>query len=534
LPATVSNIRFERVKMTNAQRTFLQISGCSGNNFVKNCNFNNAGFELNPYQGAGLALGGNDVGNYEISYDTIQNTYLNNFYSYASGTINFHDNILDSADVVSGVINPQKNASVLLSVTKLPTTWQVYNNKIGWSNNNVAIVLYGPAESNSCIQAGNVDNYTGKTFSACDVEPKKYDTTYQTISITHDSTISFIVFDSVKVIDSTQNFTRSFKSKKKKNNFVDVSKTFGHYEFAPREIFETIKTTHDTTIQVIVSSAIPIQQFGVLAASVSVGDTEKMLDSAGLKLLRAAVFFGQRSYSKVVDQYLQDGYDVAINFNYLPTSSTVPFPTDAEFIQSKADSFFKYYLPFKNQIPFVAVENEWDNTNYHSGSISDYLNELKIISDVAHQYGFKTADAGTTSTNLQRWTYSQLSGSDAAQWAATHFIGKNNANYQQVVDMLNYYSKALKNTGVDYCNVHYYTVVDSCLNSLTKISAAWKQATGFDQLITNEFGTKIPAQWSCTAAEIIQQNMLWAIAYSGVNQENKAIKLSADQLKELK
>lgn len=187
LPATVSNIRFERVRMTNAQRTFLQISGCSGNNYIKNCYFNNAGFEMNPYQGAGIALGGNDIGKFEIAYDTIINTYLNNFYSYASGTVNFHNNLLDSADVVSGKINAKENASVLLSAKN--ATYNFYENQIGWSNNNVQLVVYG-SFVNSCFSGlTNIVNATSNKITICSNDTKKCDTTYKVISKKYDSTV---------------------------------------------------------------------------------------------------------------------------------------------------------------------------------------------------------------------------------------------------------------------------------------------------------------------------------------------------------
>lgn len=499
MPATVSNIRFERVRMTNAQRTFLQISGCSGNNYVKNCYFNNCGFEFNPYQGAGVALGGNDNGNYEIAYDTIKNTYLNNFYSYASGTINFHHNLLDSADVVSGKINTQQNASVLLRSNG--STYNFYSNKIGWSNNNVSLVVYGDDKTVSPESifadntiAGEFQNFTGVEFKTNidDNQGSQGRTAIKEIKVT------------IENIDGSYKKVTGWQKITEKNGNVNITDSNGHFEKYK------IKKT-DAGNPVIQS------KFGLMQAQSSQTQTTALLEDNEITLVRVPVYFSKETSNSAVDYYLNNGFSVAINFNYAATATPVAFPTDSAMIQDKAEQFFSHYQKYLSQIPVVVVENEWDNgiyldigTGYHKGSIQDYLNELSIIAGIAHKYGFKVADAGITDAAIKRWYAGQLN--------------------------IDEYITGVKNITIDFINMHWYVNANGAYDfDLRTIAAKYKDACSKKYIISNEFGMRINDQALWTKLiDGFRGFMPIAIAYSGVSDPKKAIRLSDEMLKELK
>lgn len=178
VPGSVSNVRIEHGRITNTQRQGIQLSlARTGINFINDCYIENTGFEwsLNHqstslYQGAGIALGKYTIVK-EIARDTIKNTFLNNLYSYATGKVKITDCVFDSADIVWGVRNPQPNASVLLSAITPISMYKIRNNKIGWSNNGVGIVVYGAKSvisdtGNVIVNSGNFINNSLATFKS--------------------------------------------------------------------------------------------------------------------------------------------------------------------------------------------------------------------------------------------------------------------------------------------------------------------------------------------------------------------------------
>lgn len=259
-------------------------------------------------------------------------------------------------------------------------------------------------------------------------------------------------------------------------------------------------------------------------------------ENSGLNSIRIPVYFDDNYKNNNADQYLAAGYHVQLNFNYKATGVTVPFPIDSAFIRSQAERFFQYYRPYLDQIPVVVCENEWDNRDYHSGPISDYIKELKIVVDIAHKYGFKITDGGITGNNLGRWTYTQLSGDSAAWWKDNYFIGENNESWDQMLQDVADFTRMIKGVPLDYINTHWYNK-DNCPGGYPIAIEKYKQATGkgFIPLCNNEFGIKINSEelWIKTLDEIEAAGAEIMIAYSGVNQPGKAITLTDRMLKEL-
>src|SRR6478609_5485299 len=80
--------------------------------------------------------------------------------------------------------------------------------------------------------------------------------------------------------------------------------------------------------------------YGLKSEQKTIPETEALLKSSNINLVRAIVFYRDNYYSKSVDTYLSDGYNVQINFNYAPTDDPVDFPTDTAFIRAQAEKFF--------------------------------------------------------------------------------------------------------------------------------------------------------------------------------------------------
>ncbi len=242
---------------------------------------------------------------------------------------------------------------------------------------------------------------------------------------------------------------------------------------------------------------------------------ESKMDIAGVKLVRNQLILSKKTRSNFIDQYIQDGYKVQINLNWSATSmGPVDYPTDLDQVKERAEQFFQYYAPYVNSIPVVVVENEWDNTAFHNGDISDYMAELAAITEIGHRYGFKIADAGLSSTNLRRWTYSTLSGDAADTWATNYFVGPKLDTYATVIQAVNTYAAAINNIPIDYLNVHWYNN-SQCFNGFQTASQAYLNACNKQLIITNEFGIKTNSnQLFYDTVDELRNLASYAICYS--------------------
>ena len=274
--------------------------------------------------------------------------------------------------------------------------------------------------------------------------------------------------------------------------------------------------------------------FGLAEDDTNSNDIKADMEEAGVNVLRQTIFLSERTASKTIDNYLSQGYNVQIIISwYDSTNGSRGFPKDANAIQSQADAFFQYYLPYKKQIPFVAIENEWDYEVQHGSNLQDYLNELSIINTVGHKYGFKISDGGITSGALQRWTYSQLTGAAQQQWKTKYYVGLNNG-YDSLMNIVNTYITSAKKINFDYSNVHWYNSV-KCGNGFSTAMQTFMNACNKKVPVCNEFGIRTSSLTLFTQTDNeIKGNALYAVAYSGSNIKGKAITLTDAMLQVLK
>lgn len=271
--------------------------------------------------------------------------------------------------------------------------------------------------------------------------------------------------------------------------------------------------------------------WGLSEESTSSDQTKQRMNNANLKLTRIPIVLSTSTMNKAIDNYINDGYDVQINITWSGgTNGYREFPTDTFNVKTKAEAFFSHYAQYKDHIPFVGVENEWDYQVQHGSNLQNFLNEFSAITTVGRKYGFNIADGGITSGALQRWTYSQLTGSEKEQWSRDYYVGNNADDYLSLMNIVNTFVARAKIINYDYANVHWYNTSD-CDNGFERASQIFMNACGKSTVVCNEFGIRTNSQtlFDQTADEI-RGNAKYAIAYSGTNKSGKAIKLSDPML----
>jgi hypothetical protein len=278
-----------------------------------------------------------------------------------------------------------------------------------------------------------------------------------------------------------------------------------------------------------------LSRFGLIEQGTTAAQLQTDMQTANLKITRIEMFLSQGSQSTTIDKYLAAGYHVQIGLCWFAgTNLTRVFPgaNDTDALKSNAEAFFKYYQNRRRQISFVSIENEWDHTVQLGSNLQDYINELSIMTRLGHKYGIKIADGGITYASLQRWTYSQLTGTDQQLWKQNYFVGLHN-NYDGFLNMVNTYISAVKNINFDYSNVHWYNIT-ACNNGYKTASQRFMVACNKTVSVCNEFGIETSALSLFTqTVNEINGNALFAIANSGTNQPNKAVILTDSMLQTL-
>ena len=265
-------------------------------------------------------------------------------------------------------------------------------------------------------------------------------------------------------------------------------------------------------------------------------ENQNDMNTAGVNLTRRSIALSEATESNTIDTYLEDGYNVQIIVNWNGgVNGTRGFPSggDLEFLKSRAAAFFEYYAPYKKQIPCVAIENEWDWEVVHGANLQDYLAELRVMTTIGHQYGFKITDGGITSTALQRWTYSQLDGDAQVQWDENYWVGLNAGyDYNDLIDIVNSYAAGVQNIDIDHSNVHW-TNATTCGNGFATATQIFMEACNKKSVVCNEFSIRTDSSslFDSTVNEITG-NAEFAIAYSGTN-DGPSIKLSDEMLRML-
>lgn len=287
-----------------------------------------------------------------------------------------------------------------------------------------------------------------------------------------------------------------------------------------------------------------ITRYGCMFLGISLEQEKAKMREAGFDFVRVPLVLSKTTSKDSIDSFLRDGFSVQINLNWNPTNtpSDFPKPEDYPAIIELAKEFFERYKRYKDQIPLIVMGNEWDNLHYHTNSIIYYLNGLKLATQVAHSYDFKVADAGISSTTLERWMYSQLSGAEALLWKKDHWVAETKPSYDPLIKRVEYYISKIKDIPIDYLNVHWYNK-EKATGDFPKAAGTYLKRCEKTEIITNEFGVKKTTDfnvWQKTVDEVStfktdngKKVTKFALAYSGQGNDDKAIELTDEMLKEL-
>lgn len=267
--------------------------------------------------------------------------------------------------------------------------------------------------------------------------------------------------------------------------------------------------------------------------------TKKLLRETCVKCVRIASYYSDaKVWNPVIDDYLRSGHQVQVNLNWKPTTNPSDYPTNDSMIRAKGEEFFQYYLKYRHLIPVVAIGNEWSNRNYHSGTISQYLNELSILTEVGHKYEFLISSAGITGSDLGRWVYSRLPADEQKWWKANYFIGLKN-NYDLMVKTVDEFCAGVNGIDFDFANTHWYNK-DKCAGGYPQALKIYMDACGKDRAINNEFGIKVSSSkinalglFAATIAEMKASGVEVAVLYSGDGVGNNAIRITDEMYRTL-
>ncbi len=275
----------------------------------------------------------------------------------------------------------------------------------------------------------------------------------------------------------------------------------------------------------------------------------------GVSYVRAEV--GLENFSEpssYIDSLVADSFKVVANFDYYGSQAKAPFPKDAASITSNIAKVIKTFRPY-----LVAIENEEENENYHTGPAQDYINELNTATAALHVNNIKVMNGGLTEDVLCILTYrNYLSQGLTAQ--ANDFAKRtmpqaiindlpNLANNPQLANRVAFTDsllQAYKNMSFDYVNFHWYepvlarwtnaapnadaaTQVDT--RAMNEVITYLRDATG-KPVISNEVGelNTSPAIVQDMMQQFRTSNLPYVLWYSGdgtvTNGMSKAVALN--------
>jgi len=180
-------------------------------------------------------------------------------------------------------------------------------------------------------------------------------------------------------------------------------------------------------------SSTRVTGFGAWISGYTIDQKMNGCDELKVAYVRDAIILkGFNGKSGSTDHYTSHGYKILLNLIYenLPDKKATPFPTDMTEYKKLLNKVLDKYQP-----EVAVIENEPTTDVFHTGSIDDYITELKTAVGVCKRRGIKVADGGL---NLQ-WVEQVMKGSKS-----------NNHNYLETKQLL----EAYKTIDLDYVNIH--------------------------------------------------------------------------------
>ena len=134
-------------------------------------------------------------------------------------------------------------------------------------------------------------------------------------------------------------------------------------------------------------------------------DMISIVNQLNVKCIRQAIIMTEwDGTSTRFDQFTAAGLKVIMNINWgNPAVAPIPFPTDTVAYKQQLSAILAIHNP-----EVVVIENEELTAQYHTGPLTDYINELRAAIGVCHSKGLKVANAGLLTTPLCILVYNDL------------------------------------------------------------------------------------------------------------------------------
>lgn len=247
------------------------------------------------------------------------------------------------------------------------------------------------------------------------------------------------------------------------------------------------------------------------------------------------------------DLFAGAGLTMVLNVSNDPSSGgPYAFVTDTTAYKLKLDSVLDVYQP-----EVLVIENEETTTNYHSGPITDYFNELKAAVNIAHAHGIPVTNGGIVARAMTLLTWKSYIDSGLTTKASTYAAkafppsklvgGKPDttvgSSYQTLLVKGRQMIAMYKSLPLDYVNFHWYEPVRAVgaanlpgLDTIAHVSSALEESICYlrnetgKNILTNEIG-QYNDQTGITSAimdEMKRMNIPYAIWYSGDGGTGKA------------
>lgn len=267
---------------------------------------------------------------------------------------------------------------------------------------------------------------------------------------------------------------------------------------------DTINSLQTTSVSYQPNSSADSMVIGIFVYGLTPDQKISVAKKLGVHAMREEISSTATLPSPKVDAVVNAGFDLYLTINWLPGKGEgqqgPQFPTDMNAYRSFLQSVLKVYKP---KIAFI--ENEPQTKSFHSGSMQNYINELKVAIEVCHDNGIKVADGGLTTNILPALTYQNLLKTDKqkADWFFNNCImpqqkqfilNNTNPDLQSRLQDARYLINEYKNLNLDYVNVHLYFPLnrDQSNNStdgLKEIIDFVRQSTS-KEVITHETGIR--------------------------------------------
>jgi len=275
----------------------------------------------------------------------------------------------------------------------------------------------------------------------------------------------------------------------------------------------------------VLTTAIAQTKFGALLdpGAISNANEHKIVvaQKLGIKIIRDRIVLINPKEKPL----LNSGFDVFLNINYGNVQhgpgeekSPVPFPTDLDNYKqllSNAISSFKGKKPVA-----IAIENEEDNFQYHSGTPEDYLNELRAAIPIVHAAGIQVTNAGITAPAIAYLVYNDLlehgKRSEAQEYINNTQLQMDKPWLRRKGEFAKQTLEAYKNMDIDFVNFHWYGKSND-VSALKTTIEYLKRITG-KPVITNEIGQydNSPETVKAIVRLCRQEQMPYVIWYSGL------------------